>query len=423
MATVVTRRHRSGAVSYKVQFRLGGSRDGRWQSETFDDRKSALKFAALVDANGHRWPDGWVKGYGFAAPREPDEPAPEHPLLEFGTDYIRRLTDAGPDTQSKYLQQLTALCRWLDEIKGMPATVENVTGDDDRDWIVARRKAGASPKTVANYHGLLAAIFKSAVAKELIARNPCEGVKLPAPDDGTEADDDKVFLTEAEFFLLRECMHADDRGLLTVAVGTGLRWGELTALKVKDVDLSGQPPTLSVRRAWKSNGRGEFALEQHGRYYLGKPKTKESRRRITLAPLVVSALDRAIAGRDPETLIFGAPRGGRVDQGNWYEARWQRAVGEAQARGLAKKPRFHDLRHTHAAWLISGGVPLPVIQKRLGHKSIQITVDVYGGLLFQTHEIADLAVQRALGGRKIVVASNRADPPPSAAAIGEADTA
>jgi integrase len=181
----------------------------------------------------------------------------------------------------------------------------------------------------------------------------------------------------------------------------------LTAIKVKDLNLDGIPPTLTVRRAWKTNGRGEFALEQHGRFYLGKPKTKESRRRITLALPVVDALRRAVADRGPEDLVFGAPRGGRLDQGNWYESRWQRAIKAAQEKGLAKTPRFHDLRHTHAAWLISAGVPLPVIQKRLGHKSIQITVDVYGGLLFQTHEIADLAIERALGGRRVVTATRR----------------
>jgi integrase len=320
---------------------------------------------------------------------------------------VRRLTSAGPDTQTKYVQQLTSLSAWLASIKRTTPTVENVTGDDDRDWIVARRKAGASPKTIANYHGLLAAVFKSAVEKGLITRNPCEGVKLPPIDDDTEDDDDKVFLTEKEFSLLRLCIHEDDRDFLTVAVGAGLRWGELTALKVKDLNLDASPATLTVRRAWKTNGRGEFALEQHGRFYLGKPKTRESRRRITVAPLVVQALRRAIADRGPDDLVFGAPRGGRLDQGNWYESRWQRAIKAAQTKGLSKTPRFHDLRHTHAAWLISAGVPLPVIQKRLGHKSIQITVDVYGGLLFQTHEVADLAIERALGGRRVVTATRR----------------
>jgi integrase len=403
MATVVVRKHKSGERTYKVQWLLGGRRGAPWQSETFADNRAALKFQALVDASGQRWPEGWMKGVGFATHEGDAEPPPEHPLLDFGTSYVRRLTSAGPDTQTKYVQQLTALSGWLTDIKRVVPTIENVTSDDDRDWIVARRKIGASPKTIANYHGLLSAVFKSGVEKGLISRNPCDGVKLPPVDDDTETDDDKIFLAEAEFALLRGCMHEADRDFLTVAVGTGLRWGELTALKVKDLDLNGAPPSLTVRRAWKSNGRGEFALEQHGRYYLGKPKTRESRRRMTLAPLVVDALTRTTFGRGPEDLVFGAPRGGRLDQGNWYESRWQRAIKAAQAKGLTKTPRFHDLRHTHAAWLISAGVPLPVIQKRLGHKSIQITVDVYGGLLFQTHEVADLAIERALGGRRVVL--------------------
>jgi integrase len=262
------------------------------------------------------------------------EPAPEHPLLEFGTSYVRRLTSAGPDTQTKYVQQLTSLDGWLAEIKRAVPTVENLTSDDDRDWIVARRKAGASPKTIANYHGLLAAVFKSAVEKGLIARNPCEGVKLPPIDDDTEDDDDKVFLTEKEFALLALCMHEADRDFLTLAVGTGLRWGELTAIKVKDLNLDMVPATLTVRRAWKKNGRGEFALEQHGRFYLGKPKTRESRRRITLAPRVGEVLRRAIEGRESDDLVFGAPRGGRLDQGNSYK---DAAVSRppAHARGVA----------------------------------------------------------------------------------------
>jgi integrase len=402
MASVVTRRAKSGECTYKVQWLLGGRRGAPWQSETFRDRKMALKFQAMVDANGQRWPEGWVKGLGF---RVEEDANPDHPLLDFGTAYIRRLTSAGPDTQTRYLNQLTQLVASLQAIKGIPPTIENVISDDDRDWIVSRRKAGASPKTIANYHGLLSAIFKNAVEKGLIVRNPCEGVKLPPLDDDTEGDDDMVFLTEEEFRLLHEAMHEDDRDFLLVAVGTGLRWGELTALKVKDLDLGGGVPTLSVRRAWKRNGKGEFALEQHGKFYLGKPKTRESRRRLTLAPAVAGTLRRASAGRSAEDLVFGAPRGGRLDQGNWYESRWQRAIKAAQERGLAKTPRFHDLRHTNAAWLISAGVPLPVIQKRLGHKSIQITVDVYGGLLFQTHEVADLAIERALGGKKILVTS------------------
>lgn len=400
MASIVARKRKDGTTGFKVQWRLGGNRGAPWQSETFDDRRPAAKFQAQVEANGHRWPEGWVKGVGFA---DQARFADEIPLLEFGTAHIRRLTKAGPHTQTTYLKQLNRIVGQLAEIKRVGPTVQNVTSDDDQDWIVLRRKGGASPKTIANEHGLLSAIFKGAVKKGLITRNPCEDVKLPAVDDATETDDDKTFLTEAEFGLLTLCIDPVDRDFLVVAVGTGLRWGELTALKVKDVDFAGFPATLSVRRAWKWNGRGEFKLEQHGRYYLGPPKTRESRRRITIAPRVAAALRREAEGKGPEDLVFGASKGGRVEKGNWYQSRWQRAIKKAQRdHGLTKTPRFHDLRHTHAAWLISAGVPLPVIQKRLGHKSIQITVDVYGGLLFQTHQVADLAIERALGGEQIV---------------------
>jgi hypothetical protein len=82
-------------------------------------------------------------------------------LVEFGTAYVRRLTSAGPDTQTKHVQRLTYLNVWLTRIKNAEPTVQIVTSDDDRDWIVARRKAGASPKTIANYHGLLAAVFRT----------------------------------------------------------------------------------------------------------------------------------------------------------------------------------------------------------------------------------------------------------------------
>lgn len=374
MASIVERRHRDGNVTFKVQWRQGGRRGAPWQSETFQERRFALKFQAMVDAAGQAWPEGWVKGVGLAVVQP--EPAEVHPLSDYGAAYVRRLTGAGPDTQSRYTRQINLLGAWLREVKGVEPTVQNVTEDDDRDWINLRRRHGASPKTIANYHGLLAAVFGDAVRKGLIGRNPCAGVRLPRRDDDIDDEQDKAFLTEKEFALLFGCVAADAKDLVLVAVGSGLRWGELSALKVKDLDLDGPVPMLSVRRAWKRNGDGEFARVGSDRFYLGTPKTRESRRRITLAPRVAAALRRVAAGKAADDPLFTAPRGGRLDQAHWYESRWQPAVAKAREQGLAKSPRFHDLRHTHAAWLIPAGVPLPVIQKRLGHKSIQITVDV-----------------------------------------------
>jgi integrase len=328
------------------------------------------------------------------------------------------LTRPGPYTQTRYLAQVGLLEEWISMATGRRPMVETFTADDDRDWINARRRAGASAKTIANYHGLLAAILKDAVRKGLIASNPCDGVRLPskhaaAHNGGVDGDDDgeKVFRTESEFVLLKAAMHADAQDLLVVAVGTGLRWGELTALRVEDLQLSGSTPHLMVRRAWKRNGTGDFALEGEGVFYVGGPKTRESRRRVSLAPPLVRILRRLVADKASSQLVFTGARGGRLAQGWWYKQRWVPAVKAARARGLDCTPRFHDMRHTHVAWLISAGVPLPVIQQRLGHKSIKITVDVYGGLLVQTNDTVDAAVSRALEGRQIRLTREETESP------------
>jgi integrase len=296
MATLVTRPRRDGSIAYKVQWRLGGGRDAPWQSETFDDRREALRFQGLVESHGHLWPTGWVKGWGFAAPPALPVAASATDLEAFGLAYVRRLTSAGPDTQTRYLSQVSRLVAWITDATGRVPTVETFTADDDRDWINARRRAGASPKTIANYHGLLAAIFKEAAAKNLVPKNPCAGVRLPSLDSDPDLEDDTTFLSEAEFQLLRSCAKSDSRDLLTVAVGTGMRWGELTALRTDDLVLGGSTPHVLVRRAWKRNGTGDFAVAGEGRFYLGSPKTRESRRRVSLSHPVVAVLDRVPRG-------------------------------------------------------------------------------------------------------------------------------
>jgi site-specific recombinase XerC len=152
-----------------------------------------------------------------------------HPLQAYGLGYIRRLTSAGPHTQSDYVRQLASLVEWLREIKHIEPTAENLTANDDRDWIVSCGRAGMSPKTIANYHGLLFAIMRQSVRDGPRPINPCEGVKLPRRDDDIDDDEDKVFLTEDEFVLLHGCVAADVADFVLVAVATGLRWGEITA--------------------------------------------------------------------------------------------------------------------------------------------------------------------------------------------------
>jgi len=122
MAGIVTRRHQDGGVTHKVQWRQGGRRGAPWQSETFEERRMALKFQAMVDAAGQRWPEGWIKGVGLAVVADEPTEVVTHPLAVFGTDYVRRLTSAGPDTQSRYVQQVATLVDWLRGVKGVEPT-------------------------------------------------------------------------------------------------------------------------------------------------------------------------------------------------------------------------------------------------------------------------------------------------------------
>ncbi len=105
---------------------------------------------------------------------------------------------------------------------------------------------------------------------------------------------------------------------------------------------------------------------------------------------------RVCRGKQPQDLIFTAPGGGSWHSGFFFANRWRPALDAANAAGLTKRPRIHDLRHTHASWLIAGKVPLPVIQGRLGHESITTTVDRYGHLLESADDEVVAAVEWAM---------------------------
>jgi integrase len=111
-------------------------------------------------------------------------------------------------------------------------------------------------------------------------------------------------------------------------------------------------------------------------------------------------------GRGDE-LVFTGAQGGPLWPGGFYSRIWRPAVDAANddercaAAGLTplgKRPRLHDLRHSHVSWLIAQGRPLPYIQARLGHEKISTTVDTYGHLLPDAHQGDVDAVLRAMAG-------------------------
>lgn len=79
--------------------------------------------------------------------------------------------------------------------------------------------------------------------------------------------------------------------------------------------------------------------------------------------------------------MFTTPKGDRIYHKLYWDDYWLPAVRAAQAIGPTKNPRIHDLRHTHASWLVQDGVPLFTISRRLGHASSRTIEQVYGHLM------------------------------------------
>jgi integrase len=255
-------------------------------------------------------------------------------------------------------------------------------------WIKGLTVEGVAPKSIHNIHGLLSAAMKTAELLGYVSRNPCRGVPLPQIE---RAEDEALFLSHAEFSLLIEGMHEADKTFVQFLVMTGARFGEATALKVTDLDLLSIPPTARVNKAWRRDGRS--------RYYIGPTKTAAGKRTIGLNPALVDLLVPLVAGRPGSELLFTTPHGQRIAHKPFWQHHWVPAVQTARASGLTKTPRIHDLRHTHASWLIQDGVmSLFAISRRLGHTSVRTTEQVYGHLMPQALQDGADAIERSVRG-------------------------
>lgn len=232
----------------------------------------------------------------------------------------------------------------------------------DQWWISEMQADGLAPKTIRNVHGLLYQAMDRAVLLKKLRVNPCRGVKLPEV-----IHHEMRFLAEPEVDRLIAALDPHWRPLVVTLVGTGMRWAEAAGLRAGRVDLLAG--TLRV----------EETLQQLANQGLVSvpPKTRLSRRTITLPMQVREALVPLVADRKRNEYLFTEQSGGPLRHKHFFKVHWMRARVKADLGDV----RIHDLRHTHASWLISDEVQLTAIQRRLGHSSIAITSDIYGHLL------------------------------------------
>lgn len=409
MATLIERVGKR-STTWKVQWRESG-RGASLQSESFTVRKRAMTFKDEVERAGNRWPEGWVRGYGYGKGSEEEATSTE--MTVFGAKYVDQLVELTPGQRKRYHSQVRVLA-------GFFPVVEDVTEADVKTWLIGWSR---SIKTKANYHGLLWGIFQHAMRSRLVSVNPAadtapsrKAIRAVAPEH--------VYLTECDYATFIAGVTTDCQDLVAVAISTGLRFGEITALWVDDIDLEHRQ--LHVRKAWKEDGtdgatetqpwlakllRSKHVMRGH---HLGKPKTPKSRRTVEFGDEVAAILKRLIEGREHDDFVFvtsarspgsAALRwaGGKPwHQVDFYENRWLPALGAAAATGMRKRPRFHDLRHTYVAWSLAAGADLPYIQQQLGHESITTTIDTYGHLMPNSNRHVTFAIDGALRGGKII---------------------
>jgi integrase len=231
-----------------------------------------------------------------------------------------------------------------------------------RGWLAGLVSGGLSASRAKHAYYVLFAVLEAAIQAGALLRNPAAGVRVPH-----SRRREMQFLSAGEVERLAEAIVPPYGLLVRFAAYTGLRAGELVALRVKRLDLL----RGTVRVV-------ESATEVGGRLVLGSTKT-HAERTVRLPRFLRDDLALYLAGRprDPDGFVFTAPKGGRLRHNNFYQRIFCPALARA---GLPAQVRFHDLRHTCAALLIAQGAHPKAIQAHLGHSSIQVTMDRYGHL-------------------------------------------
>ena len=244
-------------------------------------------------------------------------------------------------------------------------------GDVDR-FVRSIEALGRRPGTVRNAFYVLKMVLDYAIRDGNLRVNPCLDVDLPSAQSP-----EMLFLTGAQVRTLASAI--DERwaargpyGLLVeTAAFTGLRAGELAALRMSNLDL--RRGTVRVVSS---------ASIVRGRRVEGPPKSRAGRRTVIVNRALCDSLRSHLGDRllDRDALVFTEADGTPLKFGSFYSQRFKpavRAVLPVHLHGL----RFHDLRHTYASLLVEQGAHPKEMAELMGHSSVQITLDRYSHVM------------------------------------------
>lgn len=315
-----------------------------------DGREIKLRFGTRVAAQ--RWLDeqtaGKVRGDYV------DERAGRITFTNWSARWLEAQVGLKPSTRQRYASILSV--HLLPRFGASP--IREISHADVAAMVAVLGTDGLSGSSVRQVHRVLSRILDFAVRNSRLSRNVAEGVPLPRA-----AKPEKRFLTMAQVLSLADAAGRDRLVILLLAT-TGMRFGELAALRVRRVDL--------LRRRIEI---AEAVTEVNGELVYGTPKTHH-RRSVPVPRSLVDDLAVAMAGKGPEDLALTSATGGPLRLMNWRRRVFDPAARGASLDGLTP----HELRHTAASLGVSAGANVKAVQRLLGHASAAMTLDVYSGL-------------------------------------------
>jgi integrase len=279
-------------------------------------------------------------------------------VVEVGRRYCSHLVALGRKRSTLTAVEM-ALRVWI-EPHLVGRAFASVRPEDVEDMMRAMTAEGVGAKSIRNYIGTLSAMYRYAMhpRRRWANTNPCEMVDLPALPASTEIR----YLTMPQVEALADGAvpgehHKLDRALYLTAAMTGLRQGELIALRWQDI-------------AW--DDRRVRVVRNHVLGQFDTPKSRRSARSVPLSSHLATELRgwrQATRWRDPGALVFAEPISGDVLRRGALMRRYRRALKAAKI----DPHRFHDLRHTFGTAMAAAGVPMRTLQEWMGHRDIATT--------------------------------------------------
>ena len=230
---------------------------------------------------------------------------------------------------------------------------------------------GLSKRTVQIIHGIIRRALNQAVSWQLIPRNVCSLVHAPRPDKKAAS-----FYTKEQLNTLLDTVKGHRWELIyQLLVFGGFREGEVLGIHVEDCDMVNR--AINVRHQ---------VITVKGGMIIGEPKTKSSKRAVTLPVVAFNALKTHLEQlQRKQGLIFTTSTGKPISPRNLIR-HFKKVIAEAGLPILG----IHGLRHSHASLLLAAGEHPKLVQERLGHASITLTLDTYSHVIpSMGREVAD----------------------------------